>query len=79
MPVGVSIGDSGGITTYYFEGVRAISLLRNRSIGKGARGVALEDYDDASSILASGVLPLPLVSRALRLRRRRLRSSFYIT
>ncbi len=75
VPTGVSIRASSVyillVNNISFSYIGITSLSKKGSIGKGARSFTLEDYDDISL--------LPLASRALRLRRRRLRSSFYIT
>ncbi len=85
VPTGVSIRASSVYTvlanSISFSYIGITSLSKKGSIGKGARSITLEDYDDALKVnnVNSRVLPLPLFSRASRLRRRRLRSSFYIT
>ncbi len=84
VPTGVSIRASSVYIVLAngvgFSYIGITSLSRKGSIGKGARSVTLEDYDDALRVNnVSGVSLLPLASRASRLRRRRLRSSFYIT
>jgi len=84
VPIGVSIRATSVCivlaNSVGFSYIGVTSLSKKGSIGKGARSITLGDYDDALRVNnVSGVSLLPLASRALRLRRRRLRSSFYIT